>query len=111
LRSAGARSPRARRPLQAPGGVADPPRIELQRARKLVTAAEAVRKFPFEGLLSAGANGHASVSRDTFEEHVEGVEAAQLAAFEQVLALAGERGLPGRGGLAGSCEGGSLGAA
>jgi DNA-binding MarR family transcriptional regulator len=76
----------AKRPPRRRGGAADRPRIELQRARKLVTAAEAVRKFPFAGF-SAGVG----VSREAFEDHLEGVEAAQLAAFEHALALAADR--------------------
>jgi DNA-binding MarR family transcriptional regulator len=59
-----------------------PPRIELQRARKLVTAAEAVRRFPFAGLSQAPG------SRELFEDHLEGLETCQLEAFEQTLALA-----------------------
>jgi DNA-binding IclR family transcriptional regulator/AcrR family transcriptional regulator len=70
--------------------VADPPRIELQRARKLVTAAEAVRQFPFAGFSDALLNGDTGVSRRTFDDHLEGREACLLAAFEQVLALATE---------------------
>lgn len=76
----------AKRPPRRRGGAADPPRIELQRARKLVTAAEAVRRFPFAGF-SAGAG----VSRDALDAHLDGVEAALLAAFEQTLALVAER--------------------
>jgi DNA-binding MarR family transcriptional regulator len=59
-----------------------PARIELQRARKLVTAAEAVRRFPFAGL------SQVSGSRELLDDHLEGIEAAQLEAFEQALALA-----------------------
>jgi DNA-binding MarR family transcriptional regulator len=59
--------------------------------RKLVTAAEAVRRFPFEGLTPAGGNGNGSVSREAFEGHLEGCGAAQLAAFEQTVALAAGR--------------------
>jgi DNA-binding MarR family transcriptional regulator len=62
-----------------------PPRIERQHARNLVTAAEAARKFPFAGLSQAPG------SRELFENHQEGLEACQLEAFEQALALAGER--------------------
>ncbi len=62
-----------------------PPRIELQRARKLVTAAEAVRKFAFAELSQAPG------SRELLDDHLEGIEAAQLEAFEQALALAGAR--------------------
>jgi len=64
---------------------------ELQRARKLIAAAEAVRKFPFEGFSAAGVNGSAGVSRQAFDDHLAGREAALLAAFEQALALAGGR--------------------
>jgi DNA-binding IclR family transcriptional regulator len=78
------------RPSRGRDGVADPPRIELQRARKLVTAAEAVRQFPVAGFPAAVLNGD-GVSRDAFEDHLEGREACLLAAFEQVLALASER--------------------
>jgi AcrR family transcriptional regulator len=91
FRSASARSPRAKRPLKGLGGAADPPRIERQRARKLVTAAEAVRKFPVEGISDAGVNGRAGVSREAFEDHLEGREAALLAAFEHALAPAAAR--------------------
>jgi DNA-binding MarR family transcriptional regulator/AcrR family transcriptional regulator len=76
---------------QGRDGAADPPRIELQRARKLITAAEAVRKFPFAGFSTAVLNGDAGVSRRTVEDHLEGREACLLAAFEQALALAAER--------------------
>jgi DNA-binding MarR family transcriptional regulator len=68
-----------------------PPRIELQRARKLVTAAEAVRKSPFEGLAPPPANGHVLLSREALADHLQGCEAAQLEAFEQALALAAAR--------------------
>jgi DNA-binding MarR family transcriptional regulator len=85
------RSPRAKRPPQCLDAAAQPPRIELQRARKLVTAAEAVREFPFEGMSDAGVNGHAGVSRQAFDDHLEGREACLLAAFDQTLALAGDR--------------------
>ncbi len=91
LKSTSAGSPRAKRPAQRPGGAAHPPGIELKRARKLVTAAEAVREFPFEGSSDAGVNGSAGVSRQAFEDHLAGREAALLAAFEQTLALATAR--------------------
>ncbi len=74
------------RPSRGRDGAADPPRIELQRARKLVTAAEAVRQFPF-----AGFSGGAGVSREACDDHLEGVEACLLAALEQTLALAAAR--------------------
>ncbi len=86
LRLVGSSSSDAKRSPRRRGAVADPARIELQRARKLVTAAEAVRKFPF-----AGFSGGAGVSREAFEDHLAGVEACLLAAFDQTLALAGER--------------------
>ena len=72
-------------------GAARSPMGELQRARKLIAAAEAVRKFPFEGFSAAGVNGSAGVSRQAFDDHLAGREAALLAAFEQALALAGGR--------------------
>jgi DNA-binding MarR family transcriptional regulator len=90
-RGASARSPRAKRPSRGGGGAADPARIERQRARKLVAAAEAVREFPFAGLSTAGANGGPGVSREAFEDHLAGREACLLAAFQEVLALAGGR--------------------
>jgi DNA-binding MarR family transcriptional regulator/AcrR family transcriptional regulator len=91
VRGSSVSSRRAMRPPRVLDGAANPPRIEVQRARKLVSAAEAVRKFPFAGLSSAGVNGHADVSREAFEEHLEGREACLLAAFEQALALAAAR--------------------
>ena len=83
-------SPDAKRTPPSRGSAGDPPRIELQRARKLITAAEAVRKFPFAGFSTAVLNGD-GVSRRTVEDHLEGREACLLAAFEQVLVLAAER--------------------
>lgn len=71
MKSASARSPRTKRPPRGRGGATDPPRIELQRARRLVAAAEAVRKFPFEGISDAGANGREGVSREAFADHLE----------------------------------------
>jgi DNA-binding MarR family transcriptional regulator len=68
-----------------------PARIELQRARSLVRAAEAVREFPFEGLLPADGDGRGGVSREVLVEHLQGCEAAAMEAFEQALALAVER--------------------
>jgi DNA-binding MarR family transcriptional regulator/AcrR family transcriptional regulator len=81
----------AKRPPPSRGSAGDPPRIELQRARKLITAAEAVRQFPFAGFSAAVLNGDAGVSRRTVEDHLEGREACLLAAFEEALALAAER--------------------
>jgi len=77
--------------LRGRDGAADSPRIELQRARKLVTAAEAVRQFPFAGFSAAVLNGDARVSRRAVEDHLQGREACLLAAFEQALALVSER--------------------
>ena len=61
---------------------------ELQHARRLLTAAEAVRVFPFAGISGAGANGHVGVSREAVQDHLEGREACLLEAFEHVLTLA-----------------------
>jgi DNA-binding MarR family transcriptional regulator len=68
-----------------------PARIDRQRARRLVTAAEAVRKFPFEGLDLANGSGRAAIAREAIADHLQGSEACQLEAFEQALALATER--------------------
>jgi DNA-binding MarR family transcriptional regulator len=65
--------------------------MEPQDVRRLVTAAEAVRVFPFAGLSAADVNGGPGVSHRAFEEHLAGREAALLEAFEQALALAGAR--------------------
>ena len=72
-------------------GAARSPMIEPRDARLLVTAAEAVRVFPFAGLSAVPVNGRGGVSRDAFEDHLEGREACLLEAFEQALALAAER--------------------
>lgn len=88
LRSVSSR--RAKGPPRGREGAADPPRLELQRARKLVTAAEAVRQFPFAGLSDGGVNGRTVISRETLEANLQGREACLLAAFESVLALAAE---------------------
>ena len=80
----------AKRPPRRRGAAADPPRLELQHARKLVTAAEAVRQFPFAGLSDGGVNGRTVISRETLEANLQGREACLLAAFESVLALAAE---------------------
>ena len=75
------------------------------------------RKLSASSLLRGslcGPHGDAGVSREAFEDHLEGREACLLAAFEQALALAAdarERRLPGPGGLAGSGAGGAAGAA
>jgi DNA-binding MarR family transcriptional regulator len=63
-------------------------RIERQRARELVGAAEAARGFPFEGLVLADGNGRVALSREALADHLDGCEAAQLEAFELALALA-----------------------
>ncbi len=49
-----------------------------------MTAAEALRTFPFEGL------NHALGSRELLKQHLEARDACQLEAFEHALALAGE---------------------
>jgi DNA-binding MarR family transcriptional regulator/AcrR family transcriptional regulator len=84
-------SRRAKRPHKGLDGAARSPTIEPRDVRLLVTAAEAVRVFPFAGLSTAGANGGPGVSRKAFEDHLRGREACLLEAFEQVLALAAER--------------------
>jgi len=82
----------SRRAYSVPeSGPPDPQRIELQRARKLVTAAEALRGFPFAGLPDAAGNGHMALSRHALEDHLQRCEAAQLAAFEQALTVAAAR--------------------
>jgi DNA-binding MarR family transcriptional regulator len=68
-----------------------PVRIDRQRARRLVTAAEALRRFPFEGLAGPDGNGRAALAREAIADHLQGSEACQLEAFEQALALAAER--------------------
>jgi DNA-binding MarR family transcriptional regulator len=64
-----------------------PARIERQRARKLVGAAEAVREFPFEGLVSPDGEGAVPLSREVLADHLRRCEAAQLEAFELAFAL------------------------
>jgi DNA-binding IclR family transcriptional regulator len=56
-----------------------------------VTAAEALRSFPFEGLGLPESNGRAALAREAIADHLRGSEACQLEAFEQALALAAER--------------------
>lgn len=68
-----------------------PSRIDRQRARRLVTAAEAVRRSPAEALGLAERNGRAVPPREQIATHLEGGEACQLEAFEQALALVVER--------------------
>ncbi len=65
--------------------------LDRQRARRLVTAAEAIRKHPFEGLDLANGNGRAALAREAIRDHQQGTEACQLEAFEQALALANDR--------------------
>jgi DNA-binding MarR family transcriptional regulator len=77
--------------LAGAAGAARAPLDRLGHARRLVAAAQALREFPFEGLIRAAASGHAGLSRESFEDQVAVCEAAQLEAFEQALALAGER--------------------
>jgi len=89
LRSVSSR--RAKRPHKGLDGAARSPTIEPRDVRLLVTAAEAVRVFPFAGLSTAGANGGPGVSRKAFEDHLRGREACLLEAFEQALALAADR--------------------
>jgi DNA-binding MarR family transcriptional regulator len=67
------------------------PTVELRHARSLVTAAEAVRTFPFAGLSDAAVNGNGGSSRQAFDDHLAGREAALLAAFDQVLTVATAR--------------------
>jgi DNA-binding MarR family transcriptional regulator len=82
----------------APAGAAATS-LDRQRARRLVTAAEAVRRFPaeavrrfpFEGLDLANSNGRAALASEAIQDHQQGGEACQLEAFEQALALATER--------------------
>jgi DNA-binding MarR family transcriptional regulator len=62
-----------------PAGPA-PTSLDRQRARRLVTAAEAVHEFPFEGLPQAAG------SRELLRDNLEGREACQLEAFEPALA-------------------------
>jgi DNA-binding MarR family transcriptional regulator len=81
------------RPLLSVPSEHVPSRIERQRVRRLVSAAEAARGFPFEGLVLADDNGPTAVSRDRLAEHVAGCEAAQMEAFELALALAAEAAL------------------
>jgi DNA-binding MarR family transcriptional regulator len=80
----------AKRALRIRDG-APAPRSELQRARKLVSAAEAVRRHPCAELSDAGTDGHAPVARASAEAHLARCEAAELAALDQVLAVAAER--------------------
>jgi NHL repeat len=47
-----------------PARIGAPARVELQRARRLVNAAEAIREFPFEGLAFADDSGRAVLSRE-----------------------------------------------
>jgi len=65
--------------------------LDRQRARRLVTAAEAIRKHPFEGLNLGEGSGRAAIAREAVAEHLQGSEACQLQAFDHALALATER--------------------
>jgi DNA-binding MarR family transcriptional regulator/phage shock protein PspC (stress-responsive transcriptional regulator) len=56
-----------------------------------VTAAEAVRRFPFEGLALPEANGRAALAREAVADHLHASDACQLEAFDQALALVAER--------------------
>ena len=56
-----------------------------------MSAAEAVRGFPFEGVALPDGNGRATVWREALADRLRECEAAQLEAFEQALALATER--------------------
>jgi DNA-binding IclR family transcriptional regulator len=79
------------RPLAAVRAQFTPATIDRQRARRLVTAAEALRRFPFEGLGLPDSNGRAALAREAIADHLQGSEACQLEAFDQALALAAER--------------------
>jgi DNA-binding MarR family transcriptional regulator len=68
-----------------------PVRIDRLRARHLVTAVEALRVFPFEGVGLPESNGRAAHAREAIADHLQGGEAGQLEAFDQALALAAER--------------------
>jgi predicted transcriptional regulator/predicted DNA-binding protein (UPF0251 family) len=67
------------------------PMMEPQDVRLLVTAAEAVRVFPFAGLSTADVYGRSGVSQEAFDGHLTGREACLVEAFEQALALVIER--------------------
>jgi DNA-binding MarR family transcriptional regulator len=68
-----------------------PVRIDRQRARHLVSAAEALRAVPFDGVGLAASEGRAALAREALADHIRGREACQLEAFDQVVALAAER--------------------
>jgi DNA-binding IclR family transcriptional regulator len=68
-----------------------PVRMDRQRARRLVTAAEALRAFRFERLGLPGSDGRAAFAREVIADHMQDSEACQLEAFDQALALAAER--------------------
>jgi DNA-binding MarR family transcriptional regulator len=65
--------------------------LDRQRARRLVTAAEASRRSPLEGVGLPESNGRATLAREAVEDHLNASEACQLEAFEQALAVAVER--------------------
>ena len=65
--------------------------MDRQRTRTLMSAAEAARRSPSEGLALSNGNGGAALARDAMADHLDASEACQLEAFEQALALAAER--------------------
>src|SRR5664280_326709 len=83
--------PATRRPMRQVTDAARSPMMEPQDVRLLVTAAEAVRVFPFAGLSTADVYGRSGVAQETFERHLTGREACLVEAFEQALALMAER--------------------
>jgi hypothetical protein len=83
--------PATRRPMRQVTDAARSPVMEPQDVRLLVTAAEAVRVFPFAGLSTADVYGRSGVSQEAFDGHLTGREACLVEAFEQALALVAER--------------------
>jgi DNA-binding MarR family transcriptional regulator len=75
----------------APTEAAPATSLDRERARQMVVAAEATRKFPFRGVGLHEGNGRAALAREAMRDHRRGSEACQLEAFEQALALAAER--------------------
>jgi DNA-binding MarR family transcriptional regulator len=65
--------------------------LDRQRARRLVAAAEAIRKFPFAGVGLPESNGRAELAGEAISDRLNGSEACHPEAFEQALALAAER--------------------
>jgi DNA-binding MarR family transcriptional regulator len=78
------------RPLALVPSEPVPTEPERQRARRLVSAAEAAREFPLEGLTFPDGSGRAALPHEALVDHLRGCEAAELEAFEQALALAAE---------------------